>query len=302
MKQRIQMIYIELYNGLKTKNELADKLDVNAKTIENTIGQYSEDIIMDKNLGAYRFNSLLPSKIPISVLFKLFGENIENQIIKNDFLSSTKLFYSNENISLPMIDTKNLSSLTKKVIMCDLAVNFNCTIKINYFGNKGVSSEIKFIKPHKVFVDTYKYYIYGSYAKKNEKNIGEFRTFAINGISSIMEDEYIKNEIFYIDSNMNAYGLLNKDKYVYLTLKSIAANFFKKEGLFNKDNFDFIDEEIDGSINARMYYNNIQEIVNILQKWMPYINVRGEMSERVYEYIKMNYEEFMNSIVETTSI
>jgi hypothetical protein len=186
--------------------------------------------------------------------------------------------------------------------MCDLAVNFNCTIKINYFGNKGVSSEIKFIKPHKVFVDTYKYYIYGSYAKKNEKNIGEFRTFAINGISSIIEDEYIKNEVFYIDSNMNAYGLLNKDKYVYLTLKSIAANFFKKEGLFNKDNFDFIDEEIDGSINAKMYYNNVQEIVNILQKWMPYINVRGEMSERVYEYIKMNYEEFMNSIVEIKSI
>jgi hypothetical protein len=57
------MIYIELYNGLKTKNELANKLDVNAKTIENTIGQYSEDIIM------VRAEILLPVKY--CVLFKL---------------------------------------------------------------------------------------------------------------------------------------------------------------------------------------------------------------------------------------
>ena len=78
MEYRIKKIYKELYTGIKTKNELASKLDVNVKTIDNTISKYPEDIILDKNLGAYRFTSLLPSKIPNSSLFELFQDSIEN--------------------------------------------------------------------------------------------------------------------------------------------------------------------------------------------------------------------------------
>jgi hypothetical protein len=94
-----------------------------------------------------------------------------------------------------------------------------------------------------------------------------------------------------MDSKINAYGVLNKEKYVHLRLKSAAANFFKKEGLFNKDNFDFIAEEVDGSIDVKMYYNNIQEIVTLIQRWMPFINIQGDLSEKVYENIKLNYEQ-----------
>ncbi|ADR35392.1 hypothetical protein Sulku_2742 (plasmid) [Sulfuricurvum kujiense DSM 16994] len=90
---------------------------------------------------------------------------------------------------------------------------------------------------------------------------------------------------------MNSYGILNKDKYVHLRLKSIASNFFKKEGLFNKDNFDFIAEEADGSIDIKMYYNNIQEIITLIQRWMPFISIQGDLSEVVYKTIQMNYEQ-----------
>lgn len=294
MEQRIKKIYKELYTGIKTKNELANKIDVNIKTIESTINKYSEDIILDKTLGGYRFNSLLPSKIPNSSLFQLFQDSIENQMIRSDFLYLTKIVLSKEDINLPMIETKNLSNLVQKIITCNLAINSNCSLEINYFGNKG-TLETKYIKPHQVFVDKNKYYLYSSYSKKNEKNIGEFRTLALNGISSIIQDEYIKNEPFAIDSKMNAYGLLDKEKYVILTLRDAAANFFKKEGMFNKDNYDFILEEIDGSINVKMYYTNIQEIISLLQHWMPYISISGEIREKVYEQIKLNYEGFQKN-------
>jgi DNA-binding CsgD family transcriptional regulator len=47
LEKRIKNIYGELYYGVKSKNELAIKLDVNIKTIENTINKYPEDIILD---------------------------------------------------------------------------------------------------------------------------------------------------------------------------------------------------------------------------------------------------------------
>ena len=295
MESRIKKIYKELYTGIKTKNELANKLDVNVKTIDNTISKYPEDIILDKNLGAYRFTSLLPSKIPNSSLFELFQDSIENQMIKSDFLYLTKIVLSKEDINLPMIETKNLSNLVQKIISCNLAINSNCSLEINYFSNKG-TLETKYIKPHQVFVDKNKYYLYSSYSKKNEKDIGKFRTLAFNGISSIIQDEYIKNESFTIDSKMNAYGLLNKEKYVILTLKNVASNFFKKEGMFSKDNYEFILEEIDGSINVKMYYNDIQEIISLVQNWMPHISISsGEVREKVYEQIKLNYEGFQKN-------
>lgn len=290
MEKRIKKIYSELYHGVQSKNELALKLDVNTKTIENTINKFPEDIILDKNIGGYRFNTLLPSQIPSNIFFQIFQDSIDNQVIKNDFLALAKSILSQEDIDLPMMITKDLSILAKKIIMSNIAINNNCTLKIDYFGNNG-SLETKYIKPHKVFVDVSKYYIYASYIEKNEKHIGEYRTFALNGISSIEAFEYIKNEIFYIDSKINSYGILNKDKYVHLRLKSIAANFFKKEGLFNKDNFDFIAEEADGSVDIKMYYNNIQEIVTLIQRWMPFISVQGDLSEVVYKTIQMNYEQ-----------
>ena len=95
---------------------------------------------------------------------------------------------------------------------------------------------------------------------------------------------------------MNAYGLLDKEKYVILTLKNVASNFFKKEGMFSKDNYEFILEEIDGSINVKMYYNDIQEIISLLQNWMPHISISsGEIREKVYEQIKLNYEGFQKN-------
>lgn len=296
MEKRMKQIYNELYNGIKGKNELASKFNVNTKTIENTINKYNEDIIMDKSLGGYRFSFLLPNKISSIVLFDLFKDSIENQIIKNDFIYTAKDMFTKEDADIHMIETKNLSALTQKIIMCHLAINTSCALKIDYFGNRG-DLERKYIKPHRIFVDAYKYYLYASYIEKNEKNIGEFRSFTINSISLIEQDEYSKNEVFYIDSKINSYGVLNKEKYVVITLRDVASNFFKKNGMFNKDNYDFIIENIDGSIDAKMYFNNIQEIVKLVQMWMPFISIRGEIAEKVYGQVRNNYKHLLGGSI-----
>jgi hypothetical protein len=290
MEQRIKKIYNELYSGVKKKAYLSEKMDVSTKTIENTVAKCSDEIIFDKKLGGYRFTCLLPNKIPSSIFFKFFQDSIDNKIIKDDFLALSKaILTQNNDFHLPMIPIDNLSNLAQKIIMLNLAVNNNCTVSIDYFGTRG-ELETKYIKPHKVFYDNAKYYVYGSYIEENGKNIGEYRTFALNGINDIKEYEYFKGESFLINKDFNAYGLVNKEQFAILNLESVASNFFKREGLFNKAIYEFIMEDLDGSITIKVYYNNIQELVSLVQQWMPFVSVQGEIAETVHKRVKENYE------------
>lgn len=289
MDKRIKSIYSELYTGSKKKKYLSELFDVTPKTIENTISKANEDITLDKTLGGYRFNTLLPKYIPHTVFFKLFQDSIGNQIIKNDFLSLSKLINQKENIDLPMIPTSGLSNLAQKIIMVEIAINTNCILKIDYLGNSK-PLESKYIKPHKVIATGFTYYLYGSYDGRNEKNVGEFRSLAFNGIHSLSPIEYVKGESFSMEGIGNAYGLINKEKHITLKLEAASANFFKREGQFNKESFDFISEEIDGSVVMKMYYNNIQEVVKLIQSWMPLITIHDNptITDEVYNIIIEN--------------
>ncbi len=304
MEKRIIEIYSELYEGPKKKKYLAEhkNIDVTQRTVENTISKYSEDIILDKELGEYRFKNLLPKYIPHSIFFTLFQESIGNEIIKNDFLLLSKMISLKDDLNLPMIPTQGLSVLAQKIIMAEVAISSNCIIKIDYLGNSK-PLETKYIKPHKIIATGFTYYLYVSYDDRNEENIGAYRSLAFNGMYNISPVEYVKNETFLIEGIGNAYGLINKEKYIALKLEAVSANFFKREGQFNKENFDFISEEIDGSVIMKMYYNKIQEVVKLIQSWMPLITIHDNpaITDEVYKIILENtkrltkgYETNMN--------
>ena len=293
MNKRIKQIYIELYNKPCSKKELAENFGVTTKTIENTISDYSSQIILDRKIGAYRFNNLLPDYIPYNIFFKKLNDSIANEVIKNDFI---KIGYkAGQIIDLPMIPTEKLSDLTKKIILISNAIKSNAILKIDYIGNDK-PLESKYVIPNTIISTGFTYYLLCEYDKKNEKDIGQKRSLALNGMVNLEVVEYVKNGNFEIDKTGNAYGYIDKNKYVTLKLKASSANYFKREGQFSKENFDFISEDIDGTVTMKMYYNNIQEIVQIIQSWMPHISIDGhcEIYDIVYKKIEKNYSIIMN--------
>lgn len=295
----MEKIYDELYNGVLSKTYLAKKHDVSTKTIENTIITYSketpDDIIYDTKIAAYRFKNLLPTYIPYQLFFTLFESSIANKTIKQDFLIIGKFLNKKGNTNMPMIKTSSLSPLAQKLIKCAIGINQNCILEIDYKGHKK-DREIKFVIPQKITSTAFSYYLYGSYDKRNEKDVGQSRSLALTGIYSISPIEYIKGQKFAISGIGNAYGIINKDKFVMLKLQTSSANFFKREGLFQEDNYDFVTEEADGSIMMKMYYNSPSEIVSLLQKWMPLISIQDEttITKEVYGKISENYKQLIH--------
>lgn len=295
MDIRIKKIYEELYAAPRSKEYFSELFKVTTKTIENTVSNYKNDITYDKKLGKYRFINLLPKYISYALFFKLFKDSIGNSIIKNDFVEIGKMITIAEDTTL-MLKTSVLSDLAKKIISCDIAINHNCILEVDYSGN-AKAKEKKYVRPHTIISTGFTYYLYISYDEENEKDIGQYRSFGFNGIGRITSFEYIKDANFRIEGYGNAYGLYEKDKYVTLKLLPYCANFFKKEGLLEKGNFEFLIEESDGSILINMYYNNIQEIVNIMQQWMPQISIHKnlELKEEVHQKIKYNYETLVKA-------
>ena len=259
-------IYEELYTKVLSKTYLANRYQVSTKTIENTVNSYLKeipnDIVYDTKIAAYRFKNLLPQYIPYKVFIALFESSIANKIIKEDFLIIAKTISVQLNSDVGMIETESLSPLAQKLIMCTIAIKHNCILQIDYKGHKK-DKQVKFVIPQKVTSTAYSYYLYGIYDKKNGVNIGESRSFALTGMYSITPVEYIKDQKFSIAGVGNAYGMIDKESSIMLRLYGNAANFFKREGLFQEDIYDFVTEEADGSVLMKMYYNNLDEVVHL---------------------------------------
>ncbi|HIQ27082.1 MAG TPA: WYL domain-containing protein [Sulfurovum sp.] len=182
--------------------------------------------------------------------------------------------------------------------MAEVAINSNCIVQLDYLGNSK-PLEKKYIKPHKIIATGFTYYLYVSYDSRNQENIGAFRSLAFNGMHSLSPLEYLKNETFLMEGSGNAFGLISKEKSITLKLEAASANYFKREGQFNKENFDFISEEIDGSVIMKMYYNNIQEVVKLIQSWMPLISVHDNetITDEVYRTILENAKRLTKEII-----
>ena len=289
MNERIIKIYKALYGSMQcTKENLKNYLKVSSvKTVENNIKDI-EDIEYDIKIRKYRFKNLLPKYIPNEVFFDIFKESIVNKLLKNDFILLEKDISSLK--TKDMINTSELSNLAKKIIMFKNAIKSNCVLKVEY-KKAGCEIESKYIQPNTIFFNSFTYYAFITYDKRNEKDIGKERTFAFNAIGKIEEDEYLNNVSFQKVQTGNAFGTFKKDKYVLLNLNQQSANFFKREILFNNDAFELIDEELDGnSITVKMYYTSYFEVVKIIQQWMPNIKIQNnlELREKVYSDIKSN--------------
>lgn len=190
MENRIKNIYQNLYNSPRSKEYFASLFNVSTKTIENTISNYKDDIIYDRRISSYCFKNLLPKYISYESFFKLFKDSIGNNIIKNDFIDIGKIM-SQAEFNFSMIDTSTLSDLAQKIVLCNIAINHNCVIEVNYSGNRK-PKEIKYIRPHTIISTGFTYYLYVSYDKKNKKDVGEYRSFGFNGIGTINHYEYLR--------------------------------------------------------------------------------------------------------------
>lgn len=297
MNEKIIKIYKAIYSDVDcTKDYLKNYLKVSSiKTVENNIKDI-DDIVYDLKLRKYRFKDLLPKYIPSEVFFEIFQSAIVNKLLENDFSLLKKdisSLHTNE-----MIKTSELSNLAKKIIQFNNAIKDNCILKVKY---KKVEKELeeKYIKPNTIFSTGFTYYAYVTYDKLNKIDIGEQRTFAFNSIGDIEAIEYIPDGNFKIDQKGNAFGSFKKDKFVILNMDRKSADFFKREMLFNNDAFEMVDEELEGeSITVKMYFNDIFEVVKLVQQWMPRITIQSseEIKKIVYEQIKNNMVNLIGNI------
>lgn len=294
MENRINGIYEELYGGAKSKQYLAERYGVTTKTIENTVAKMEGEVVYDKKISGYRFASLLPKYILHNHLIALLQNSISNETSKHDFLKLSEIL-KQEHLALPLVPTEVMSPMTKKLIMLHIAIHTNCIIQISYTGNDKPIEE-KYVRPHRINTSENSYYLYGSYDNRNQKSVGEYRSFAVNGIHKIAPVEWVKGESFFIEGEGNAYGLITKEKFTTLQLNGNSANYFKRERQFSKAQFDFISEEPDGSVLMKMYYNNIQEVVKLVQQWMPYISIQdtSDVKEEVYTAIQENLKKLIS--------
>ncbi len=295
MNERKNAIYNELYSKLCTKDELADKFSKTTKTIENTIKD-CDDIGYSKKLGAYYFKNLLPQLISYRNYFDLVKENFSNPLLKKDTMKITEEMHSD--LDNMMIDTDSLSALSKKIIQANIAINHNCVLRVSYEGNEKVKEE-KYIQPNQIIATGAIYYLYVIYDQRNKKNIGESRQLAFNGIDNIEPIEYVSDQTFRTQNIGNSFGRYDENsKKILLRLSGPAANFFKREGLFQNDNFQFVSEDSSHVIEMEMIYNYKTEVIKLLQQWMPQITITSKSSEaeEILEDIKNNYKKFLDPI------
>lgn len=295
MTQRIKETYLNLYkNPLTcTKEKLAKDYDVTNKTIENSLKNI-DDIYYDRDLKRYRFVSLLPKYIPYQIFYSIFSDTISNQELKKDFSLVENLNHGKNDIF--MIETKQLSDISKKTIMFYIAIENNCVLNVEYTSN-GRKKEKKYIKPNTLFSSFGVFYCYITYHQKNEKNVGEERTFKLTQLGSIEPDEYISSEIFKQNKKGNVFGEYKQDKYVTLIFNKISSSFFKNTNQFEDNQYEVITGIGTDYVLVKMYYNNLEiEVIKIIQQWMPHIKIfEGELlKEKIEKIIKKNYQKLIS--------
>jgi len=294
--ERHKKIYKALYEYKNcNKDFLKDYIGASSiKTVENNIKEI-DDIEYDINLRKYRFKELLPTYIPTETFFILFNDSIVNKTLKNDFFLFKNKIFDIDNTKLLL--TSELSNLSRKIIMLHLAIKYNCILKVEYKkANNDI--EIKYVRPHSLFSNGYTFYVLVTYDAMNKKNIGEERTLAINGIGKIESVEYINHIEFEQNYSGNAYGKYCSDKFIILNLTNKAANYFKREVLFNSSAFEVLNEEFGGdSITVKMYYNETIEILKLVQQWLPEITIVNDsiIREQVYSTIKLNIKKLLEN-------
>lgn len=276
-------------NYITDLNQFIQEETISLNNLSTLIDIDGKEIIYDRALKKYRFNTLLPTFIPYKTLLSYLGENISNAILNDDFKSLNEFLNKQNSLNdLTLIKSSALSSLLQKIIQIKLALKLNYSIKIEY--KKFNQTATKYINPHSLIISEGIHYLYTTYHEDNISDIGESRNFSLSGIVSISVHKKSLEKLFQ-NIKGNAWGTYNEEKFVLLRLKNKAAIFYKREGLLQSNALSFVNEEPDGSIQIKMYYSNEQEIINFIQKWMPYATISKdtELKEKIYNQIKQNY-------------
>ncbi len=293
MDNDTKKIYNAIFGGKCSKEYLATLLNKTEKTVENRIKECRE-IKWSKKSQCYHFENLLPGFISYNHLYKLLLGNINNINIKKDLESTLNQNDSEDHFI--MIDTSALSTIFQNHIKLTIAIHHQCNVLFSYIGYKQ-KLETKYVKPHKVFISNGILYLYAQYTSKNKKNIDEMRNFALNSISQLEIDAYHDIDFQQEVGETNAFGVLSdKSKSVNLIFESWAAIFLKREGLVDF-HWSFISEDVDGKISVTLFYNHEQEVVTLLQKWMPSIYFKesiDENSKQIATMIRENFGKYEN--------
>jgi len=288
-------IYNAIFEKKCTKADLAVLLDKTEKTVENKI-KGCKEIKWSKKSQCYHFENLIPGYISYNHLCKLMLGNINNINIRKDLDAILNQEGLEDN--LVMVDTSVLSTIFQNIIKLTVAINHQCDVVFSYIGYKQ-TLETKYVRPYKVFVSNGIFYLHGQYSAKNGKDVGQMRSFALNSISQLEIAQYHDTELEFGDSRNNAFGAFSdKSKSINLVFDGPAAIFLKREGLVDF-HWSFIGEDVNGQVNIVLHYNNEQEVVTLMQKWMPYISFENQESiesKKIAGKIRNNFEFFSNNL------
>ena len=275
MTKREMTFYRKLYVRPRSKRELAELFSVSTKTVDNTAAKLSEDIIYDRKIGTYRFVKLLPRWIPVDTFLKVFSTLLDDKALNTDLLLA-----GTESIKA-ILETGTLTPLTKNILKAEVAIGSYCIIEMQY-GGVDKPPEMKIVRPHKVFGYRGTHYLHATYDERNGKNPGERRTFSFSGIESIEAIEFVpaKKESFRMEGEFSPYGEIDRQRHILLRISGQAAGYFRRERLFATGEYEYVSEEADGSLLTKKYYNSDEEVVRLVQSWMPDIEILGDMDFR----------------------
>jgi hypothetical protein len=278
---RLADFYRALMEGPKKRGELAELLGVTKKTIDNMGKRHGEDLTFDRTLLRYRFKNLLPARLPADAAFGVLKKALPDSAIREDLATLI-------DPSLPrFVPTASFGAATKKLLALHVAIVSNCVIRFDYHGNlKG--PETKTVRPHALFFDRGRRYLYASYDASHTEHAGEFRVFALEGIGEIWPVAYVKNGNFRMDIDGNAYGPFEGRQSVRLRLDPACAGHFRRDRLFELPAYELIEELPDGSAVMDFYYNEEDEAVRFILKWMPLVTLAEDSprARRVAESVR----------------
>lgn len=270
---RMVEIYTLLCEAPRGKDFLSKRFSCTTRTIENLIPYANGDIIYDKKRKVYCFASLLPDYIPFSFYASILKKSVCDSGIKSDIEHT---LVSSSCTSSLVVSTKLLSPLYARILTFKLSINNNVLLRCKY---KGVvkEEEVKYIKPFSLHYQDGIFYLYGKYGIENSANVGEERMFSVSRFEDVSFEKYIsyEEEVFKKDVELSAFGAVSSasTKYIYLHLDSVVSHVYKKDGIFNAEQFRFIQEYSDETILVKMYYASIIEIERLAQRWMPHIKI-----------------------------
>lgn len=129
--KKLSMLYFFIFLSPSSKDELAKSIKSTTKTVENRLKMDESEVVYDKKAHLYRFDTLLPSFLPmagITLLVSLLASKeiastAENEACLEDAIAKTFSMIARVDPYYP-IDTSVLPEAIQKIIQIKIASDF----------------------------------------------------------------------------------------------------------------------------------------------------------------------------------